>query len=300
MQLQRTTQHTPKARLAPKWRVLDARGQRLGRLAADAARVLQGKHRAIYSPHELTGDFVVVVNAASIDLTGNKRAQKVYYRHTGYVGHLRERTLDEMMTRFPERVIQAAVKGMLPRNRLGRRMLKRLKVYAGAVHPHEAQVNAGTGARAAARAAVERRRAEAAAASPPPVLEEPQAAPAPVAEQVAEEPERPTRRRRAAATPVVEEPQAEPAPEAVVEQMEAEAQVESAPEAVAEQAEEKPKRPTRRRQAAAAPVEEEAQAESAPEAVAEQTEEQSESESAPTDEDAAQEAESTARKKDEE
>lgn len=297
MQLQRTTQHTPKARLAPKWRVLDARGQRLGRLAADAARVLQGKHRAIYSPHELTGDFVVVVNAASIDLTGNKRAQKVYYRHTGYVGHLRERTLDEMMTRFPERVIQAAVKGMLPRNRLGRRMLKRLKVYAGAEHPHEAQVNAGTGARAA-----ERRRAEAAAASPPPVVEEPQAEPAPepVAEAAAEEPKRPTRRRRAAAAPVVEEPQAEPAPEAVVEQTEAEAQVESAPEAVAEQAEEKPKRPTRRRRAAAAPEEEEAQAESAPEAVVEQTEEQSESESAPTDKDAAQEAESTPRKKDEE
>ena len=267
MQLQRTTKHTPRARLAPKWRVMDARGQRLGRLAAEAARVLQGKHRAIYSPHELTGDFVVVVNAASVDVTGNKRAQKVYYRHTGYVGHLRQRTLDEMMTRFPERVIQAAVKGMLPRNRLGRRMLKRLKVYPGAEHPHEAQVNAGTGARAAARAAAERRRAEAPTAPPSPAVEEPQAEPAPeiAAEQAEEQPQpaaAPRRRRRAQAADV-EEPQAESAPETVAEQPDEQPQAKSAPETVAEQTDEQP------------------QAESAPEAVAEQTNEQPQTKSAP-------------------
>ena len=237
--------------------MLDARGQRLGRLATDAARVLQGKHRAIYSPHELTGDFVVVVNATAIDLTGNKRAQKVYYRHTGYIGHLRQRTLDQMMTRFPERVIQAAVKGMLPRNRLGRRMLKRLKVYAGAEHPHEAQVNAGTGARAAA----ERRRAEAAATAPP-AEKQPQAEAAP--EAVVEQAE--------------EQPQAEAAPEAVVEQAEEQPQAEAVPEAVAEQAEEQP------------------QAEAAPEAVAEQVEEQPQAEAAPTDEDAAQQDENASQK----
>ena len=274
MQLQRTTQHTPRARLAPRWRVLDARGQRLGRLAADAARVLQGKHRAIYSPHELTGDFVVVVNAASIDLTGNKRAQKVYYRHTGYVGHLRQRTLDEMMTRFPERVIQAAVKGMLPRNRLGRRMLKRLKVYAGAEHPHEAQVNAGTGARAAARAAAERRRAEAAAV--PPVAEEPQPAPEP--EAVMEE----------------EPAEVEAAPEAVAEQAEEEPQAESANESAAEELDDQP-------QAESAPSaiteEEPAEAEAASEASAGQTDDQPQAESVPTDENAAPQAEATARKK---
>jgi large subunit ribosomal protein L13 len=163
MQLQRTTTHTPGARLKPKWHVIDARGQRLGRLASSVAHVLQGKHTANYSAHELTGDFVVVVNAAEIDVTGNKRAQKIYYRHTGYVGHLRERTLDEMLAKFPTRVIEKAVKGMLPRNRLARRMLKRLKVYAAETHPHEAQVMAGTGARAAATAA----RAAAAAAAPP-------------------------------------------------------------------------------------------------------------------------------------
>ena len=163
MQLQRTTKHTPGAQLAPKWHVVDARGQRLGRLASDVARVLQGKHSPNYSAHELTGDFVVVINAADIGISGNKLAQKIYYRHTGYVGHLKQRTLSEMLTRFPERVIERAVKGMLPRNRLARRMLRRLKVYATDTHPHEAQLRAGTGARAAATAA----KAAAAALAPP-------------------------------------------------------------------------------------------------------------------------------------
>ncbi len=216
MELQRTTKHTPTAQLAPKWHVIDARGQRLGRLATSVAHVLQGKHTARYSAHELTGDFVVVVNAAAIDVSGDKRSQKIYYRHTGYVGHLRERTLEEMLTRFPTRVIEKAVKGMLPRNRLARRMLKRLKVYASQTHPHEAQVNAGTGPRAAATAA----RAAAAAAAPPrrrPARPEPSpskkaevaavAAPvieAPVEEQVAvveETPKPAPARRRTAAAP---------------------------------------------------------------------------------------------------
>ncbi len=208
MRLQRTTRHIPAKQLSPKWHVVDAKGQRLGRLASHVARVLQGKHTPHFSPHQLTGDFVVVVNAAAVDVTGAKRQQKVYYRHTGYIGHLRQRSLDEMLERFPERVISYAVRGMLPGTRLGRRMLKRLKVYSGEEHPHEAQVKAGTGARAAARAA---RAAEAEAPSTPPrrrgrAKEGPQSEP--VAEQPVDavaEPEEeapaptPTRRRRATA-----------------------------------------------------------------------------------------------------
>jgi large subunit ribosomal protein L13 len=145
MQLERMTTHTKPADREPSWIVVDAEGERLGRLASRIAHVLQGKHRPDYSRHQIAGDFVVVTNAKQVAVSGNKREQKIYYRHTGYVGHLRSRTLEEMLDRFPERVIELAVKGMLPRNKLGRLMLRRLKVYAAGEHPHEAQVNAGQG-----------------------------------------------------------------------------------------------------------------------------------------------------------
>lgn len=125
--------------------MVDAEGERLGRLATRVAGLLQGKHRPDYSRHQLSDDFVIVVNAAKVGVSGNKMSQKLYYRHSGYLGGMRTRTLEEMLTRFPERVIELAVKGMLPRNRLGRRMLRRLKVYTSATHPHEAQVRIGMG-----------------------------------------------------------------------------------------------------------------------------------------------------------
>lgn len=145
MELQRITTHANPSARSEKWHVVDAEGERLGRLASKVAGLLQGKHRPDYSRHQLSEDFVIVVNAAKIGASGNKMAQKVYYRHSGYLGGMRTRTLEEMLVRFPARVIELAVKGMLPRNRLGRRMLRRLKVYAGPEHPHEAQVRIGMG-----------------------------------------------------------------------------------------------------------------------------------------------------------
>ena len=145
MQLQRTTRHTNPAARKEKWHVVDAEGERLGRLATKVAGLLQGKHRPDYSRHQLSEDFVIVVNAAKVGVSGSKMSQKLYYRHSGYPGGMRTRTLEEMLTRFPERVIELAVRGMLPRNRLGRRMLRRLKVYTSATHPHEAQVRIGMG-----------------------------------------------------------------------------------------------------------------------------------------------------------
>ena len=127
--------------LKPKWHVVDAEGQTLGRLATRIAAILNGKHNPLYVPHLLTGDFVVVTNAAKIRVTGNKVQQKIYYRHSGYHGGLTERTLEQMLRRQPNRVITQAVKGMLPKNSLGRKMLKRLKVYSGPDHPHAAQVS---------------------------------------------------------------------------------------------------------------------------------------------------------------
>ena len=121
------------------WHVVDAEGKTLGRLATRIADVLRGKHKPVYTPHCDTGDFVVVVNAEKIAVTGRKRAQKTYYRHSGYPGGLRSRTLEEMLDRQPEEVIRKAVKGMLPRNKLGRAQLAKLKVYAGPDHPHQAQ-----------------------------------------------------------------------------------------------------------------------------------------------------------------
>ena len=126
--------------LDPQWHVVDASGRPLGRLAVEIARILQGKHKPTYTPHMLTGDFVVVVNASQVVVTGNKRQQKVYYRHSGYPGGLKEITFDKMMEKYPKRAVELAVKGMLPRNALARHMLQRMKVYAGAEHPHEAQV----------------------------------------------------------------------------------------------------------------------------------------------------------------
>jgi large subunit ribosomal protein L13 len=121
------------------WYLVDAEGKTLGRLATQIADVLRGKRKPEYTPHCDTGDFVVVVNAEKIAVTGNKREQKVYYRHSGYPGAIRSRTLGEMLERRPEEVIRKAVKGMLPRNRLARQQLTKLRVYAGAEHPHAAQ-----------------------------------------------------------------------------------------------------------------------------------------------------------------
>jgi len=121
------------------WYVVDAEGKTLGRLATQIADALRGKRKPEYTPHCDTGDFVVVVNAAKIAVSGDKRRSKIYYRHSGYPGGLRQRTLGEMLERRPEEVIRTAVKGMLPRNRLARQQLRKLKVYAGPEHPHAAQ-----------------------------------------------------------------------------------------------------------------------------------------------------------------
>jgi large subunit ribosomal protein L13 len=129
---------TPESR-ERNWLVVDATGKTLGRLATQIADILRGKRKPQYTPHVDVGDFVIVVNAERISVTGNKRAEKRYYRHSGYPGGLRSRTLEEMLARRPEEVIRLAVKGMLPRTRLGRAQLRKLKVYAGPDHPHVAQ-----------------------------------------------------------------------------------------------------------------------------------------------------------------
>jgi len=122
-----------------QWWLVDASEQTLGRLATRIATLLEGKHKATYSPHLDSGDHVVVVNAAKVKVTGNKLMQKTYYRHSNYPGGLKEESLQALMARKPEIVVERAVKGMLPQNRLGRAMFKKLKVYAGADHPHQAQ-----------------------------------------------------------------------------------------------------------------------------------------------------------------
>ncbi len=121
------------------WHVLDADGVILGRLASDCARLLLGKHKPSFTPHVDDGDFVVVVNAAKVALTGRKLEQKTYYRHSGYPGGLRSTTAGELLAKHPERLVEKAVRGMLPKNRLGRQMYRKLKVYAGPRHKHEAQ-----------------------------------------------------------------------------------------------------------------------------------------------------------------
>ena len=121
------------------WLVVDATGKTLGRLATEIANVLRGKRKPEYTPHCDVGDFVIVVNAEKVSVTGNKRQEKRYYRHSGFPGGLRSRSFEEMMERRPEEVLRLAVKGMLPRNRLGRQQLRKLKIYAGPEHPHQAQ-----------------------------------------------------------------------------------------------------------------------------------------------------------------
>ena len=122
------------------WYVVDAEGETLGRLASRIAPILKGKHKPIYTPHLDCGDFVVIVNAEKVRVTGRKLDQKLYYHHSGYPGGLKSVSLRNQLDRYPERVLQAAIRGMLPKNKLGRRMIKKLKVYAGDAHPHEAQL----------------------------------------------------------------------------------------------------------------------------------------------------------------
>lgn len=121
------------------WYVVDAAGQTLGRLATEIARRLRGKHKPEFTPHVDTGDYIVVVNAEQISVTGNKLKDKMYHQHTGYIGNLKSISLDKLLQKAPERAIEHAVKGMLPKNPLGRAMFKKLKVYKGAAHKHEAQ-----------------------------------------------------------------------------------------------------------------------------------------------------------------
>jgi large subunit ribosomal protein L13 len=122
-----------------QWHVIDATDIVLGRLASQTAQLLRGKHKAVFAPHVDTGDFVVIVNADKVALTGNKREQKKAYRHSGYPGGLRATTYTELLEKHPERAVEKAVRGMLPKNSLGRQMLRKLKVYAGPEHPHAAQ-----------------------------------------------------------------------------------------------------------------------------------------------------------------
>ena len=129
--------------IEPRWHVRDAEGRPLGRLASEVAQLLRGKYRPTFTPHLDNGDFVIIVNAAKVKVTGNKTANKMYYRHSGYPGGLKETSLGRMLATHPDRVVQRAVKGMLPHNRLGRQLLRHLKVYGGPDHPHQAQVNAG-------------------------------------------------------------------------------------------------------------------------------------------------------------
>jgi large subunit ribosomal protein L13 len=133
------TEFAKKETIQRKWYVIDATDQVLGRLAVEIARRLRGKHKPIYSPQVDTGDYIIVVNADKIRLTGKKLDSKVYYRHTGYPGGLKSITAKDLLKRKPERVLELAVKGMLPKNKLGRRMYGKLKVYAQADHPHTAQ-----------------------------------------------------------------------------------------------------------------------------------------------------------------
>ncbi len=121
------------------WYLVDAEGRTLGRLASEIARRLRGKHKPMFTPNMDTGDYIVVVNAARIAVTGNKLKDKMYHHHTGYVGHLKSISLEKQLQKAPERVLQTAVKGMLPKNPLGRAMFKKLRVFAGAEHTHQAQ-----------------------------------------------------------------------------------------------------------------------------------------------------------------
>jgi len=121
------------------WYVVDASGKTLGRLAAEIAKRLRGKHKPEYTPHVDTGDYIIVINAEKITVSGNKSTDKTYYHHTGYIGNMKSITFDKLLAKAPERILQQAVKGMLPKNPLGRAMLRKLKIYTGAEHTHTAQ-----------------------------------------------------------------------------------------------------------------------------------------------------------------
>jgi large subunit ribosomal protein L13 len=135
----KTTQSAKPLEIERDWYVIDAQGQTLGRLATKVATILRGKNKPIFTPHVDCGDYVIIVNAAKVHVTGRKMMQKKYYRHSGYPGGFSEVTLRDQLQTFPNRVLEAAVRGMLPKNRLGRQMFKKLKVYAGPEHPHQAQ-----------------------------------------------------------------------------------------------------------------------------------------------------------------
>ena len=134
-----TTYSIKKSEIESKWYIIDAADKPLGRVAAEAAKLLRGKHKPTYTPHMDVGDHVIIINCDKVVLTGGKLDQKIYYSHSDYVGGMKETTLREMMNKKPEKVIELAVKGMLPKGPLGRQMIKKLHVYAGAEHGHEAQ-----------------------------------------------------------------------------------------------------------------------------------------------------------------
>ena len=136
------TYSTKASEIVREWHLIDASDKILGRLSTQIANLLMGKHKPIFSRHLDTGDYVVVINAEKVSVTGNKAKQKLYYRHSGYPGGLKSISLEKMMENHPARVIEHAVKGMLPHNRLGAEMLKKLRVYVGDAHPHQAQLNA--------------------------------------------------------------------------------------------------------------------------------------------------------------
>jgi large subunit ribosomal protein L13 len=133
------TYHTPVKEIERKWYVVDAESKVLGRLASEIATRLRGKHKPNFSPHMDVGDFIVVVNAEKVKLTGNKLEDKIYYHHSGYIGGLKEKTAKELLEKKPEELLKSAVKGMLTKNSLGRQQFSKLKVYAGSDHPHAAQ-----------------------------------------------------------------------------------------------------------------------------------------------------------------
>jgi large subunit ribosomal protein L13 len=134
-----TTVSAKPAEVRREWLLVDAKGKTLGRLASEIARRLKGKHKPIFTPHIDTGDYVVVVNAEKVAVTGNKLQDKMYYRHTGYIGNLKTISLEKQLQEAPERVLETAVRGMLPRNPLGRAMMKKLRIFAGPEHNHQAQ-----------------------------------------------------------------------------------------------------------------------------------------------------------------
>lgn len=133
------TQYAKKADVERKWYLVDAKDAVLGRISTKIATYLRGKHKPVFTPNVDTGDFVIVINAAKVKLTGNKAEKKFYYRHSGYPGGLKSETAGERLSKNPEKLITGSVRGMLPKNRLGRAMIKKLKVYSGAEHPHSAQ-----------------------------------------------------------------------------------------------------------------------------------------------------------------